>query len=400
MLQCLSVFRLGELSEARARAWGRSHHKNSPSLQDNEDEHILLTGRKRIVDGEIRMNKGLDEVDLRQNPKDDAGGHLKFMGLEDPANVYQANGKVGGDAVVKMIENEEVEKWRDNSNHNKMLKNNVKIDLRGVHSKDRHLYSAGADGLFACISDQKTRIPPEQVNDDFCDCPDASDEPGTSACPSGSFYCTAQVPGMPPQSISSSKVNDGICDCCDGSDEWAGVLLPDFIRIKEGEKLGAVYHAPCSDKCRAIVEIQRKKQLTRERGQQLQRDYIRKAVRDLPQSAQRKIYGPEGVFYPLSKQCFTLRDKSYTYQVCPFSKVEQKPQQGSPTSLGRNARNIIVENGQFLLEMVDGDTKLCPFGRARKSKIYMSCDVEEILLKVTESELCEYTFTLSTPAAC
>ena len=50
---------------------------------------------------------------------------------------------------------------------------------------------------------------------------DGSDEPGTSACSNGSFYCPNR--GFKPSNLASSRVNDGICDCCDGSDEWAMV---------------------------------------------------------------------------------------------------------------------------------------------------------------------------------
>ncbi|CAI8617637.1 unnamed protein product [Vicia faba] len=60
----------------------------------------------------------------------------------------------------------------------------------------------------------------DQLNDDFCDCPDGTDEPGTSACPRGKFYC--QNAGHAPVYLFSSRVNDGICDCCDGSDEYDG----------------------------------------------------------------------------------------------------------------------------------------------------------------------------------
>ncbi|PIA47651.1 hypothetical protein AQUCO_01400339v1 [Aquilegia coerulea] len=59
-----------------------------------------------------------------------------------------------------------------------------------------------------------------QLNDDFCDCLDGTDEPGTSACPGGKFYC--RNAGHAPLTIFSSRVNDGICDCCDGSDEYDG----------------------------------------------------------------------------------------------------------------------------------------------------------------------------------
>ncbi|XP_028330445.1 glucosidase 2 subunit beta-like isoform X2 [Gouania willdenowi] len=87
--------------------------------------------------------------------------------------------------------------------------------IRGISSSYKRFYRERKS--FLCIDGSKI-IPSEQVNDDYCDCEDGSDEPGTSACPRGRFYCTNL--GYRPHYIPSSRVNDGICDCCDASDEY------------------------------------------------------------------------------------------------------------------------------------------------------------------------------------
>ncbi|CAF4894085.1 unnamed protein product [Rotaria socialis] len=75
---------------------------------------------------------------------------------------------------------------------------------------------------FTCLDGSLT-VPFEFVNDDYCDCQDGSDEPGTSACSNGQFFCENK--GYLGTLIPSHFVGDGICDCCDGSDEYETTIV-------------------------------------------------------------------------------------------------------------------------------------------------------------------------------
>ncbi|ORZ03862.1 glucosidase II beta subunit-like-domain-containing protein [Syncephalastrum racemosum] len=114
---------------------------------------------------------------------------------------------------------------------------------RGVAPEQHSLYASNkfkSSGQWTCLDGSKT-IPYAAVNDDYCDCPDGSDEPGTSACPNGRFYCENK--GHIPAYIKSWSVNDGVCDeaCCDGSDETSGLAV-------------------CPDRCAEVAAVYAKEQ--------------------------------------------------------------------------------------------------------------------------------------------
>ncbi|CAL8103743.1 unnamed protein product [Calicophoron daubneyi] len=102
-------------------------------------------------------------------------------------------------------------------------------------------------------------VPWYEVNDDYCDLADGSDEPGTTACNNGVFFCrdvqykTTSIPTM--------FVNDGVCDCCDGSDEYDG-------------------RTQCNSTCSVLAAAVREARSIRrneiEQGCQLFKEYLKK----------------------------------------------------------------------------------------------------------------------------
>ncbi|OAY65376.1 Glucosidase 2 subunit beta [Ananas comosus] len=104
--------------------------------------------------------------------------------------------------------------------------------LLGVAPQDEE-YFAGA--VIACRDGSKL-FARDRLNDGFCDCPDGTDEPGTSACPEGKFYC--KNIGDVPRYLFSSFVNDRIC--ADGFPSKSRLDLEDLIMKLRGLKIAVI----------------------------------------------------------------------------------------------------------------------------------------------------------------
>lgn len=120
--------------------------------------------------------------------------------------------------VIPVFDHEKVNDNYLRSEDDKFL-NNEGI-IKGVFYAHMPKYRPDSNHDFKCLKSEQ-RIPFENLNDDFCDCEDGTDEPSTNACVNGTFYCDTQHhKKVIVNQVPSGKVNDGICDCCDGSDEW------------------------------------------------------------------------------------------------------------------------------------------------------------------------------------
>ncbi|KAK0537488.1 hypothetical protein OC835_001727 [Tilletia horrida] len=140
--------------------------------------------------------------------------------------------------------------------------------VKGVAPQDAHLYGpiAGKANTWKCLNSSQ-EIPHSAVNDNFCDCEDGTDEPGTSACPQSRFYCANE--GHIPAYILSSRVGDGVCDpeCCDGSDEADNrhKSCPNVCakigkaHREKATKLEAIRNAGAKTRAKYISDVKRKR---------------------------------------------------------------------------------------------------------------------------------------------
>ena len=194
---------------------------------------------------------------------------------------------------------------------------------------------------FTCDSGALS-LPLSQVNDDFCDCADGSDEPGTGACALATapavtpprFFCPNE--GFESAAVHSSRVNDGVCDCCDGSDEWKRGSAASVGGVGGG--------AACPNTCaeqaangaaggEPVVDVQAMAAGARARAVYVEEAKAALAARGEGAHAVGSLgYGEDDAFYGLRDVCLDIQSGVFKYTVCAFEKATQA-ENGNPEIL-------------------------------------------------------------------
>ncbi len=112
----------------------------------------------------------------------------------------------------------------------------------------------------------------------------------------------------------------------------------------------------------------------------------------------RMDFGVDFEFTNLYDNCYEYTDLEYTYKMCAFGKVSQKPKNGGrETNLGNWGS---WTTGKNYMEMKYENGEKCWNGPSRSATITLKCGLEDELLSASEPNRCEYAMSFSTPAVC
>ena len=109
-----------------------------------------------------------------------------------------------------------------------------------------------------------------------------------------------------------------------------------------------------------------------------------------------KDFGPNNELYELHGNCFSVRDRRFSYEVCPFGEARQDRR----TILGHYTRYVNDSQRGYALEFDRGE-RCFNTGLPRSLLIKMECtEGDTHLVEVQEPNVCQYVGTLKTPIAC
>ncbi|KAI1359521.1 glucosidase II beta subunit-like protein-domain-containing protein [Xylaria arbuscula] len=217
---------------------------------------------------------------------------------------------------------------------------------------------------FACIAHPAIVLKASQVNDNTCDCPDGSDEPGTAACAildraspiqplpaslSGTTNTTNALPGFWCDNkghvgayVPFMFVNDGVCDydlCCDGTEEYAHT--------------GGV---KCENRCAEIGKEWRRIEKERtdnfERANKKRRTMVKEA-KELRRQVEARVTKLEGEIKDLEKKEAELKTKFEELERSEHGKVVRNQGPGKLGVLAGLAKARINELREALSDVVD-----------------------------------------------
>eukprot|EP01043_Picozoa_sp_COSAG02_P055212 COSAG02_NODE_6368_length_3621_cov_1.933844_6_plen_340_part_00 len=255
-----------------------------------------------------------------------------------------------------------------------------------------------AEGIYTCDGGAR-KLAKNQVNDDFCDCDDGTDEPGTAACAlvdgQASFFCRND--GFPSATVFASHVNDGVCDCCDGSDEWNS---------------GATCSNTCAAAAAASGDDARKEAaldpVKMRLGALARKSFVAgaRAARESGELFDEPgVFGSDDAYYALKGQCYDIVSGVFTYTVCPFGKSFQSEMRKKTKEWEAGKHEILIGNwaGFDSAEphtMIFSGGEKCSDTLSRSLRVAVTCGSETKITSEQEPSVCQYTMRMQSPAAC
>jgi hypothetical protein len=255
--------------------------------------------------------------------------------------------------------------------------------LKGIRAEEQDYYEKGGE-MFRCL-DGSGDIPIQLVNDDYCDCADGSDEPGTAACSNGSFYCINN--GHVGEAIFSSRVNDGVCDCCDASDEYDGhaecpnncaaVAAHNAAAVEQQRKVYLEGSAKYEEYSRigeaGVKSLQQEKTahqtILAERKAALDAATERKDEQEKLEKLEREKIEKEGEQQVFAQLGLTkLNEDQLRALVLKIARAQPKSQIDSEAGVLDGHREVVLDATNAMLTQLAGESAVDPIGEWRKVK--------------------------------